>query len=63
MDMIIKDYLEINHFDWVQIIENRKQIMRGDPSYCQAVDDSDIEAAKNDKLITEAINTKQNHEN
>ena len=43
--MMIKDYLELNHFNWIYIKENQEIYEYNQEELLNKVDESDIEAA------------------
>lgn len=51
--MLIKDYLDLQHFNWKYIKENESEYHNKQALY-KKMDLSDIEGAMNDKEVTEA---------
>ena len=62
MDMMIKDYLELNFFSWKYIKENKDHFINETPALKENIDESDFEDAIIDEDITNANQIIHDHQ-
>ena len=62
LDMIIKDYLELNYFNWIHIKKNQNLYLHDHQKLKECIDQSDMDEAKKDNDITHAHHVIYDHQ-